>query len=431
MKKVYVGMSADMIHPGHLNIIKIASKLGRTIVGVLTDEAISEYKRLPYLSYEQRKTIVENIKGVYKVIPQVTLDYEENLRKIKPDFVVHGNDWKKGVQSVIRRKVINLLKEWGGKLVEPEYMENISSTALINAQKEIGVTPGIRMKRLKRLISSKKVVRIIEAHSGLSALIAEKIFTVREEKHYEFDGVWLSSLTDSTIKGKPDIECVDFSSRIDTLNAILESTTKPVIFDGDSGGLPEHFVFMVRTLERLGVSAVVIEDKIGLKRNSLFEVQEQLQDTIDNFCYKIKKAKESLVTDDFMIFARIESLILGKGQEDAIKRASAYVKSGADGILIHSKAETADEIFTFMNKFKSLKIDVPVVAVPSTYNTVYEDELSENGINIVVYANQLLRSAYPAMEKCAETILKNGRAKEVEDFCMSIKEILEIIPERF
>ncbi|MFA7114676.1 MAG: phosphoenolpyruvate mutase [Candidatus Omnitrophota bacterium] len=431
MKKVYVGMSADMIHPGHLNIIKIASKLGRTIVGVLTDEAISEYKRLPYLSYEQRKTIVENIKGVYKVIPQVTLDYEENLRKIKPDFVVHGNDWKKGVQSVIRRKVINLLKEWGGELVEPEYMENISSTALINAQKEIGVTPGIRMKRLKRLISSKKVVRIIEAHSGLSALIAEKIFTVREEKHCEFDGVWLSSLTDSTIKGKPDIECVDFSSRIDTLNAILESTTKPVIFDGDSGGLPEHFVFMVRTLERLGVSAVVIEDKIGLKRNSLFEVQEQLQDTIDNFCYKIKKAKESLVTDDFMIFARIESLILGKGQEDAIKRASAYVKSGADGILIHSKAETADEIFTFMNKFKSLKIDVPVVAVPSTYNTVYEDELSENGINIVVYANQLLRSAYPAMEKCAETILKNGRAKEVEDFCMSIKEILEIIPERF
>jgi len=431
MKKVYVGMSADMIHPGHLNIIKTAAALGKTIVGVLTDEAIAEYKRLPYFSYKQRKLIVESIKGVDEVIPQKTLDYEENLRKVKPDFVVHGTDWKKGVQSITRKKVIDILKEWGGELIEPEYTDNISSTALIKAERKIGITPAIRMKRFKRLIDAKKIVKIIEAHNGISALIAEKTSIRKNNKHCEFDGVWLSSLTDSTAKGKPDIECVDFSSRIETLSAILESTTKPIVFDADSGGLPEHFVFIVRTLERLGVSAVVIEDKIGLKRNSLLEKQGQSQDSIENFCYKIKMAKNSLVTDDFIIFARVESLILGKGEEDAIKRAKAYVEAGANGILIHSKSTSPEEIFSFMNAFNKLKINVPVMVVPSTYNNVYEDQLADAGVNIVIYANQLLRSAYPAMEKCAKTILENGRAKEVEGFCIKIKEILNIIPERF
>ncbi len=429
MTKVYVGMSADLIHPGHINILKKASELGSVIVGLLTDEAIASYKRLPSLTYEQRKQIIENIKGVDKVIPQTTLDYVENLKKIKPSFVVHGDDWKTGVQSKTRDRVIKCLNEWGGELIEPEYTENISSTLLHKNIKEIGTTPSIRIKQLRRLLQSKKIVRILEAHNGLTGLIVENTHIDTNDKREEFDGMWESSLTDSVSKGKPDIGTVDFTSRLATIDQILEVTTKPMIVDGDNGGLPEHFTFFVKNLERLGVSAVIIEDKIGLKKNSLFGTDvQQNQDSIENFCYKIKVGKNAQVTEDFMIIARIESLILGKGQDDAVKRAKAYINAGADGIMIHSKDSQPDEILDFCDSYKKLNTDVPLVVVPSTYGTITENQLSDAGVSIIIYANQLLRSAYPSMKNVAETILTSKHASSVDYACMNIKDILTLIP---
>jgi phosphoenolpyruvate mutase len=423
MKKVYVGMSADLIHPGHMNILKEANKYGNVIVGLLTDKAIASYKRLPSLTYDQRKEIISNIKHVFTVIPQHTLDYTENLKAYKPDYVVHGDDWKQGVQKEVRQKVINTLSKWGGELIEIPYTKGISSTQLHNSLKEIGTTPEIRQKKLRRLIENKPIARILEAHNGLTGIIAE---TVSYDNN-EFDGIWMSSLTDSTAKGKPDIELID---RYSTLNDVLEVTTKPIILDGDTGGKPEHFAFTVKTLERLGVSAVIIEDKVGLKKNSLFGTDvKQTQDSIEGFSKKIKIGKSSLVGEDFMIIARIESLILKAGLEDALKRAKAYIDAGVDGVMIHSKEEDPTEIFDFCDEYKKFDKKVPLVVVPSSYNSVTEDILIEKGANIVIYANHLLRSAYPAMVKTAESILKNKRSKEAsDDYCMSIKEILNLIP---
>ncbi len=428
-KKVYIAMSADIIHPGHLNIIRTGAKYGEVIIGLLTDKAIASYKRLPYLNFEQRKIILENIVGVSKIIPQETLDYEPNLRKIKPDYVVHGDDWKEGVQSWVREKVIRILAEWGGELIELKYTPGISSTKLNKAIREIGITPEVRMRRLKRLIDAKDIVRTIEAHNGISALIVENTTVEKDGMKKEFDAIWLSSLTISTAKGKPDIGYVDLTSRISTLQDILEITTKPIIYDGDSGGFVEHFVFMVRTLERLGVSAVIIEDKLGLKKNSLLGPEcGQSQDSIENFMYKIRAGKKARVTDDFMIFARIESLILGSGQDDAIERAQAYIEAGADGIMIHSNKKDPAEIFEFCRRYAKLRRQKPLVVVPSTYPQVTEEQLKEIGVKIVIYANHLLRSAYPAMRETVKSILYHGRALEVEDKLMSIKEIITKIP---
>lgn len=426
-KIVYIAMSADLLHPGHLNIIKEARKLGLVIVGLLTDSAIASYKRLPYLTYEQRRVIVENIVGVYKVVPQATLDYYFNLMKYKPDYVIHGDDWKVGAQKEIRTNVIKLLKQWNGKLIEPKYTAGISSTNLNAAITEIGTTPQIRRGMLRRLLDAKKLVRIIEVHNGLSGLIVENTKVGRKE----FDGMWLSSLTDSTAKGKPDIECVDASSRINSLGNILEVTTKPFIYDGDSGGPPEHFVYLVRTLERLGISAVIIEDKKGLKQNSLLENNNQEQESIEDFCIKIMAGKRAQVTDDFMVIARIESFITNKGLHDALNRAKAYIEVGVDAIMIHSKKQKPLQILTFCKVYKKLNNQVPLVIIPSTYSQITEQELIDAGVNIVIYANQLLRSAYPAMAKTAKSILKNGRAKEAEKDCMSIKKIVNLIPKRF
>ena len=424
-KKVYVGMSADLIHPGHMNIIKEAAKLGDVIIGLLTDKAIASYKRLPYMTYEQRKAVIENIKGVKKVIPQETLDYRPNLRKIKPDYVVHGTDWREGVQKKVREQVIETLKEWGGELVEPEYTKGISSTKLHNSLKEIGTTPDIRRARLRRLINAKPIITIMEVHNALSGLIVENI----KVDNMEYDGMWSSSLTDSTAKGKPDIEAVDVSSRINTINQIFEVTTKPLIFDADTGGIPEHFVFTVRSLERIGVSAVIIEDKIGLKKNSLLGNDVfQMQDSIENFCLKIKAGKKAQITNDFMIIARVESLILEKGIKDALNRAFSYVEAGADGIMIHSRQKSPAEIFEFVEKFREKNQHTPIVVVPTSFNSVTTDEFAKRGVNVVIYANHMLRAAYPGMKKVAEIILKNKRSLEAEQYCMPIKEILNLIP---
>ena len=428
MKKVYIAMSADLIHPGHLNIINTATQYGEVTVGVLTDEAIASYKRLPYMNYEQRAVIVQSIKGVHQVVPQKTLDYVANLQDLKPDYVVHGDDWKTGIQRATRQRVIDTLAEWGGELIEPSYTQGISSTMINQALKDVGTTPDNRRKRLGRLLSAKPLIRAMEAHSGLSGLIVEQCQVDKDGSLQEFDAIWLSSLTDSTSKGKPDIECVDLTSRLSTVNDILEVTTKPIIYDGDSGGLPEHFVFMVRSLERLGVSAVIIEDKIGLKQNSLSESSVvQSQDSIENVCYKIKQGKAAQVTDEFMVISRCESLISGAGPEDALKRVTAYIDAGADGIMIHSKATSPDQIHEFCAEFQLLEKKVPLVVVPSTFPQVTEQELENWGVNVVIYANQLLRSAYPAMMKTATSILTHGRAKEADGNCMPIKDILNLV----
>lgn len=422
-------MSADILHPGHLNIIQEASKLGELTVGVLTDKAIASYKRLPYLTFEQRKLIVENIKGVSRVIAQETLDYVPNLLLEKPDYVVHGDDWKEGIQKETRTRVINTISQWNGQVIDLPYTEGISSSQLNEKIKSIGTTPNIRLKRLRRLINSKSIVRILESHSGLTGLIAENIKVNIDGVVKEFDGMWSSSLTDSTSKGKPDIEAVDITTRLHCLNDTLECTTKPVIYDGDTGGKIEHFSFTVRTLERLGVSAVIIEDKTGLKKNSLFGTDvEQNQDTIEDFCEKIKTGKNSQVTEDFMVIARVESLILGKTIEDALERSYAYVKAGADGIMIHSKEKSGDDIKEFCRIFRETNSNTPLIVVPSTFNHITEEEFSELGVNVVIYANHMLRASYPAMVNVAKSILTNSRSSDADDLCMPIKDILELIP---
>ena len=423
-------MIADIMHPGLINIINEGAKYGNLVIGLFTDRAISTHKRIPYLTYEQRETVVRNIKGVYDVVPQDDWSYIPNLRKYKPDYLIHGDNWIEGPERYLRDEVFKVMEEIGGKVIEIPYTKGITSSGLAKELKSLGTTPEARMKSLRRMITAKPIVRIMESHCGLTGLIIENTCVQIGDESREFDGMWSSSLTDSTSKGKPDIEAVDLTTRLHDLNDSLEVTTKPVIFDGDTGGKVEHFAFTVRTLERLGVSAIIIEDKIGLKQNSLFGTDAvQTQDTIEGFCNKIRAGKEAQVTQDFMIIARIESLIAGKPVEDALERAFAYVSAGADGIMIHSKNSSGEDIKEFCTRFRTQDNHTPIVAVPTTYSQFTETELAEWGINIVIYANHMLRSAYPAMVKCAESILTHGRCKEAsEEFCMPIKEIINLIP---
>lgn len=428
-KTVYIGMTADIIHPGIINIINEGAKYGELTVGLLTDSAIVSHKRLPYLTYEQRKQVVENLKGVAHVVPQEDWSYVPNLKKMKPDYIVHGDDWKSNYLSKIRDDVYNVMKEWNGQVIEVPYTKGIDSSALVANAKTIGTTPDIRLKSLRRLIAAKPIVRIMEAHSGLSGLIIENSSIMKEDGVHSFDGMWSSSLTDSTNKGKPDIEAVDLTTRLQDLTDILECTTKPIIYDGDTGGISEHFVFTVRTLERNGVSAVIIEDKKGLKKNSLFGTEaKQILATEEEFCEKISAGKKAQVTKDFMIIARIEEIIAGYSVDEAISKAFAAVKAGADGIMIHSKDKSGEDIKEFCKKFRDEYKTIPIVLVPTTYNQFTEQELSSWGANVIIYANHMLRSAYPAMVKCAETILQTERSLEVNDICMPIKQILELIP---
>ena len=428
-KKVYLGMIADIMHPGLINIINEGAKYGDVIIGLFTDKAIATHKRLPYLTYEQRKKVVESITGVSEVVPQDDWSYVPNLLKYKPDYIIHGDDWKEGIDKPLREEVFRVMQEMGGQVIEIPYTYGIDSSSLAKEIDSWGTTPEARMKKLRRLISAKPIVRILESHCGLTGLIIENLSLEVDGQIRQFDGMWSSSLTDSTSKGKPDIEAVDLTNRLHDLNDTLEVTTKPVIFDGDTGGKTEHFVFTVRTLERLGISAVIIEDKVGLKQNSLFGTDAvQTQATIEDFCHKIKSGKEAQITDDFMIIARIESLIAGKPVEDALKRAFAYVEAGADGIMIHSKNKDGMDIKEFCRKFREKDAVTPIVAVPTTYNQFTEDELASWGINVVIYANHMLRSAYPAMVNCAKSILEHKRSLEANDMCMSIKEILTLIP---
>ena len=427
-KKVYVGLSVDIIHEGHINILRTASRYGEVIVGLLTDEAIASYKNIPYLDYNRRKIIVQNIKYVKKVIPQYTLSYVSNLNLIKPHYVVHGDDWKKGVQKKTRQDVIKALKKWSGKLIEPKYTKNISSTLIKNRILEIGISPQNRVSRLKRLISSKNIVRILESHNSLTGLIIENLKIEKKNKNLEFDGMWSSSLTDSATKGLPDNSSLSFSARISSLNDMMDVTTKPVVFDADNGGQIEHLPYLIRSLERAGVSAIIIEDKVVLKKNSLLKNYSKIkQEQPRSFINKINKICNSRLSKDFMIIARIESFISGKGLQDALERAEIYSKAGADAILIHTKKKIPKEIFTFAKEFKKNKYFIPLVSIPNSYSSVTEDELIENGFKLVIYPNQLLRAAYPAMVNAARSILQNNRVLEVEKKIISINEIIKLI----
>ncbi|MCR5623118.1 MAG: phosphoenolpyruvate mutase [Treponema sp.] len=428
-KRVYVGITGDVIHPGIINIIRKGAEFGELTVGLLTDAAVITHKRLPYLTYEQRKEVLENIKGVAAVVPQEDWSYVPNLRKYKPDYMIHGDDWKTNYLSKIRMEVFEAMEEWGGKVIEIPYTQGINSSALAANERTIGTTPDVRLKSLRRLIAAKPLVRIMEAHSGLSGLIIENLEVQKEDGLHCFDGMWSSSLTDSTNRGKPDIEAVDLTSRLQGLTEILECTTKPIIYDGDTGGLTEHFVFTVRTLERNGISAVIIEDKKGLKKNSLFgtEVRQELESEED-FCRKISEGKKAQMTQDFMIIARIEEIIAGRSVQEALAKAFASVRAGADAVMIHSKDKSGTDIQEFCRLFRKEYAHVPLVLVPTSYNSFTEDELASWGANIVIYANHMLRSAYPAMVSCAKTILEAERSLEADGQCMPIKEILELIP---
>lgn len=428
MKKIYTCFCTDIIHEGHKNIINEARKYGEVIVGVLCDYQMIRYNRFPAISFEERIKMVEELEGVSEVVVQNKIMYDDILEELRPDYVIHGDNWTSGPMKMIRKNVIDNLNKYGGELIEVPYTWNDSVKKIEDISREKLAMPEYRRKRLKQLLDICSIVKTIEVHNGLTGLIAEKTIVEDGEALDQFDAMWISSLCDSTVRGKPDIELVDMSSRIKTIDEVMDVTTKPIILDGDTGGLIEHFVYNVRTLERMGVSAIVIEDKVGPKKNSLFGTEvEQTQDSIQNFCRKIEAGKRSQRTEDFMIFARIESLILEKGMEDALMRARAYVEAGADGIMIHSRKKGPDEIFEFCDAFRKKDKETPIIVVPTTYCDTYESELIKHGINIVIYANQLTRSAFPAMEKTAEIILKNHRAREAEEQLISFKEIITLI----
>ena len=429
-KTVYMCFSTDRIHSGHIAIIRKAEKLGHLVIGVLSDEAVASYKRFPLMPYEERKIMFENIVGVYKVVEQKTLSYKENLEKYHPDYVVHGDDWCSGIQKTTRDEVCCILASYGGRLVEYPYSRDEKYEELEKRARLELSTPDIRRARLRKVLSMKGTITAMEAHSGLTGLIVENTIVEENGGARQFDAMWISSLCDSTAKGKPDIELVDMTSRFRTIDDICEVTTKPIIFDADTGGMTEHFVYTVRSLERMGVSMAIIEDKTGLKKNSLFGNEVvQTQDSIENFSAKIRAGKKAQRTKDFMICARIESLILERGMDDALNRAFAFTEAGADAIMIHSRKKDPSEIFEFVEQYRLKNQTTPIVVVPTSFNIVTEEEFKERGVNIVIYANQLTRTGLPAMQNAAKLILKNHRAKECDDICMPFKDIIRLIPE--
>ena len=429
-RTVYMCFATDILHSGHIAILKKAKRLGKLMIGVLSDKAVAGYKRFPLLPYEERRAMLESLAGVSRVVEQRTLSYRENLETFRPDFVVHGDDWDSGFQKPIRDEVVSVLASYGGRLVEFPYAHDKKYQTLeLRARADLSL-PDVRRARLRKAIEMKGIISAMEAHSGITGLIVENTVVYQNGAARQFDAMWVSSLCDSTAKGKPDIELVDMTSRFRTIDDIMEVTTKPIIFDGDTGGLTEHFVYTVRSLERMGVSMVIIEDKTGLKKNSLFGSDvEQTQDSIENFSAKIVAGKRAQKTKDFMICARIESLILERGMEDALKRAFAFVKAGADAIMIHSRKHDPEEIFTFVERFRAEDRTTPLVVVPTSFNSVTEEEFKARGVNVVIYANQLTRTGFPAMQNAAKTILEHHRAQECDTLCMPIRDIITLIPE--
>lgn len=430
MKRVYTCFCTDVIHEGHRNIIREAGKYGELTIGVLSDAAMIRFNRFPTISFEERMQLVKDIPEVSNVVVQDDVMYDKVIEELRPDYVIHGDNWQEGALKAIRDNVEGLLKTYGGEIIDVPYTYNEEVKRIDTRIKEKLAMPEYRRKRLRQLIEIRPIVKALEVHSGLTGLIAEKTIVEHDGELDQFDAMWISSLCDSTAKGKPDIELVDMTSRFRTIDDIMEVTTKPIVFDGDTGGMTEHFVYTVRSLERMGVSAVIIEDKTGLKKNSLFGTEVvQTQDSIEHFSEKIAAGKRAQKTKEFMIIARIESLILERGMDDALERAFAFVKAGADGIMIHSRRPEPDEIFEFVEKFRAQDSVTPLVVVPTSFNQVTEEEFKARGVNLVIYANQLTRTGFPAMQNAARTILEHHRAKECDAMCMPFKEIINLIPE--
>lgn len=428
MKTIYTCFTTDVIHAGHLNIIEQARKYGRVIIGAMSDEALIRYDRFPTLDLNERIRLYQGLDGVDEVIVQDDVLYGDTVRRLRPDYVIHGDNWKVPPQSAIRDNLIQALSQYGGELIEVPYTYNEAVEKIDKQQREKLSMPEYRRKRLRQLLKLRPIVKMMEVHNGLTGLLVEKTVVANGGVLDQFDGMWISSLCDSTAKGKPDIELVDMSSRLHTIDEVMDVTTKPIILDGDTGGLTEHFIYNVHTLERLGISAIIIEDKVGLKKNSLFGAEaDQVQDSIEHFCTKIAAGKNAQLTDNFMIIARIESLILERGMEDALKRAHAYRGAGADGIMIHSRRKDPAEVLAFCDAFREKDPETPIIAVPTSYSTITENELAAHGVNIVIYANHLTRSAFPAMKKTAESILTHHRSYEADANLMPIKEIITLI----
>ena len=417
-KTVYVGITGDMIHPGIINIIQQGAKYGRLIVGLLSNEAIATHKRIPYLTFEQRKAVIENIKGVSEVVPQEDWSYVPNLLKLKPDYIIHGDDWKTNYLKGIREEVFDVMKKIGGEVIEIPYTKGINSSQLFESTTNNGITAVQRLKSLRQLMNYKPIIRIMEANSGLSGLIIENLKIEKEDGIQRFDGIFIN-LLDSNPSGVSEQESSNFMLKLNTVTDILECTTRPIIYGGYTSDNYENITFTIEKLELMGISAIIIEDK--------FKNTQELCNE-EEFCLKIKEGKKAQINPDFMIIAGIEELILGKSMDDALKKALASIKAGADGILISSNQKNGDDIKEFCSKLRKENKNIPIVLIPTTYNQFTEKELGEWGANIIIYADYLKKVTYPAMKKCAETILKSERSLEVNEMCMPIKEILNLIP---
>jgi phosphoenolpyruvate phosphomutase len=428
-KTVFVVMSAEIFHPGHLNIIKVARDLGEVTVGLATDRFNARYKRLTLMSYEDRKAIVENINGVKNVIAQDTLDLAPILRELRPDYFVHGDDWKFGPLKAVRQQVLEVMQEWGGVLVEPPYTEGISSTKLNAAWRSIGATPETRIRHFRRMLEFQPVVRLLEVHNSLSGIIIERTLVEGNERDKEFDGMWYSDLTDSLAKGKPNSSFVDLTSRINTIHGILESTTKPLIVEAGNGGITEHFVSTVKTLERLGVSAVVIADKVGYE-GAVFSLNgnEPVQEDVNDFARKIASGKKTQVNKDFSIITQINSLVMHEDVENALRRARVYIEAGVDALMIHSNVETLTDFFEFCRSYRNLEDKVPLLAAIPARSSLDEDQLISAGVQFIVYPDQLLRAAYTSMLNAAKTLLIQARASDVDELYAPISEICDFVP---
>ena len=427
MPRGYVDMVGDLFHIGHLRQIQQAQQLGyEVVVGVHSDEDVASYKRLPIMTMSERVTIVSEMPNVLKVIPSAPLRItQEFIEEHKIDMVFHGHEAE---EDYLYDHMYGIPKSIG-KFTRTARTPEISTTALIErvVSRESSAAWS-RVSTLRDLLNTRgkhRALRIMEAHNGLSGLVVEHASAGGKS----FDGMWSSSLTASVSKGKPDIEVVDTTARLQLVRDTMEVTGKPMVYDGDTGGAPEILAFTVRSLEDLGVSACIIEDKTGLKQNSLFGTDAvQVLENIDMFCAKIKAAAAARSNRKFMVIARIEALIAGLGEKEALKRAKAYIVAGADAIMIHSKESTFDEVRSFLRAYAKFSIKVPVVAVPTSYFHVTEKELFDEGVSICIYANHMLRASYPSMTTVAESILHHGTAAACHPSLMSVKKIITLLP---
>jgi len=403
-KTVYVGMVGDMLHVGHINILKTAARLGRVTVGVLTDRAVVGYKRLPLLAFEDRVRVVESIADVAAVVPQKTLSYVENLRALRPDYVVHGDDWRYGDQvSRARAEVIATLGEWGGELVEVAYTKGISSTAIHRSGAADALFSGTRQGRLRRLLAAKPTLRIVEAHSGLSAKIAAEVRG--PDGATGFDAVWQSGLTDAIHRGKSDGGAVDRGRRLQAVEEILDAGPLPLIYDGRAAGRPETVFDLTRALDKAGVSALCLGDRSDPDRTG---PEMSPAETVA----QIEAVRAACPTGAVMAISRIVVAAPGNGGsgalDRALDRALALLEAGSDAVMFDSAADTAEPILDIAARLRRQRRDVPLFAAQSDRWGAPIHRFENAGIDAVVYETHLLRATVAPMRRAATALLAEG-----------------------